>query len=798
MSDQASAAAGARQGGEREAEGTGRLGDLRMVPVAVAAWAASVAGTAGSPPVVAIAAAAGLLLVIMGAVRRLLLPVAAGLVIIAITAAGALHDQRLRSGPVAELAAAEAVVSLEVRTVADPRRGDAVPGGDYLSVRTNTVTVAGRGDHWRVEAPVLLIASGPALTVLERLPVGTALRVDARLRAPDAGDDLAAIARVRGSVVVTAGPDAGLALVERVRAGLRAAVADRTAEQRALVPALVLGDTSGITAELEEDFVRTGLTHLTAVSGANLTLLLAFLLLVARWCGVRGWWLRGVGLFGVIVFVALCRTEPSVLRAAAMGLVALAALGSGSRIKGLRNLAVAVVVLVLIDPYLGRSAGFALSVLASAGIIAWASRWAAVLHRWLPRIVADSVTVPLAAHLATLPVVTALSGTVSVVGIVTNALAGPFVGPATVFGFAAAGLSQMHPWPAVVAGFGAAWSAQPILWVAHWGAAFPGAAWPWPGHPAALALLAAAGLTAAWLMPRLLARRWLAVPAALIMAVGFLRPPVQPGWPPAEAALVACDVGQGDGLVVPVGGDQAVVVDAGPDPRLIDGCLDQLGIRGVPLLILSHFHADHVDGLAGVFDGRAVGELWVGPLPAPAAQEAAVQRLAAERGTRLRTPAVGELVAVGATTWRVIGPVGTPAAALGDDEGESSAENDASLAIIATVARANGTDPPLRILFTGDLEPAGQQAILATGTDLRADVLKVPHHGSARQDRGFLAATGARVAVASAGQDNDYGHPAPRTVALLEALGMTVLATNERGAIAITLRSGEVGAVTAR
>jgi competence protein ComEC len=93
------------------------------------------------------------------------------------------------------------------------------------------------------------------------------------------------------------------------------------------VPALVLGDTSALRPELTEDFVSTGLTHLTAVSGANLTLLLAFLLTVARWVGVRGWWLRLVGLAGVIMFIALCRTEPSVLRAAAMGLVALAALG---------------------------------------------------------------------------------------------------------------------------------------------------------------------------------------------------------------------------------------------------------------------------------------------------------------------------------------------------------------------------------------------------------------------------------------------------------------------------------------
>jgi competence protein ComEC len=768
-----------------------------MVPIAAAAWAAAVAGTAGLPIALVLAGACGLGLVVVGAARQWLLPVAIGLVIITVGVSGALHDHRLRHGPVAELAAAEAIVAVEFRTVTDPHRGDGGPGPAFLTVRATTETVRGRGEHWRVAAPVLVIGSGAAMAALERLPVGTAVRADARLRTPDTGADFAAVARISGPVAITGEPSPGLRLVERVRAGLREAVRERTDEQRALVPALVLGDTSAITPELEADFVRTGLTHLTAVSGANLTLLLAFLLLLARWAGVRGWWLRGVGLLGVIIFVALCRTEPSVLRAAAMGLVALAALGSGPGRRGLRNLAVAVVALVLIDPYLGRSAGFTLSVLASAGIIAWSARWADVLNRWLPRIIAESITVPLAAHLATLPVVTALSGTVSVVGIVANALAGPFVGPATVFGFAAAGLSLLHGIPAMIAGIGAAWSAQPILWIAHWGSQFPGAAWPWPAHPVALVLLALAGLTLAWLMPWLLARRWLVLPAALIMIIGFVRPPVQPGWPPADWALVACDVGQGDGLVVPVGDGQGVVIDAGPDSRLIDGCLDQLGITAIPLLILSHFHADHVDGLAGVLDGRRVGELWVGPMPAPAAQAVEVQRLAADLGIRVRTPMPGEHVVVGKTGWQVIGPVGAmPGWSAEDDEGESSAENDASLAVIATVP-SSGSGPGVRILFTGDLEPTGQQAILRSGVDLSVDVLKVPHHGSSRQDRDFLAATRARVAVASAGRDNDYGHPAPRTVELLRSLGMTVLATSGHGAIAITTNGG-LSAVTQR
>ena len=102
------------------------------------------------------------------------------------------------------------------------------------------------------------------------------------------------------------------------------------------------------------------------------------------------------------------------------------------------------------------------------------------------------------------------------------------------------------------------------------------------------------------------------------------------------------------------------------------------------------------------------------------------------------------------------------------------------------------------MLLTGDVEPPGQRALLASGADLRADVLKVPHHGSARQEPAFFAATHARLAIASAGIDNDYGHPAPRTVQLARDLGMTVLSTHQDGGVAVALRDGRIRATTER
>jgi competence protein ComEC len=274
---------------------------------------------------------------------------------------------------------------------------------------------------------------------------------------------------------------------------------------------------------------------------------------------------------------------------------------------------------------------------------------------------------------------------------------------------------------------------------------------------------------------------------ATAMVVALLGPPSPPGWPPSGWVLVACDVGQGDGLVIRTGSGSAIVVDTGPAPVAIQRCLDQLKVTAVPLLVLTHFHADHVDGLDGVLAGRTVGQMWVSARASPEYEVQQVRRLAQEHGIPVASPSVGVRAQVGEVALEVLGPVVPPPAT----EEESSAENDSSLVMMATTSG-------LKILLTGDVEPDGQAAMLARGVDLHADVLKVPHHGSARQDPAFFAATGARLAIASAGRDNDYGHPAPRTLQLATSYGMTVLRTDQQGSAAVTLRTGRLAAVTAR
>ncbi len=257
---------------------------------------------------------------------------------------------------------------------------------------------------------------------------------------------------------------------------------------------------------------------------------------------------------------------------------------------------------------------------------------------------------------------------------------------------------------------------------------------------------------------------------------------VAPGWPPAGWLFVACDVGQGDGLVLDAGPGAGVVVDTGPDPVLADGCLRRLHISRIPLLVITHLHADHVGGLAGALRGRAVGAIVTGPLDEPTPAWHDLVAAAARRGLAVGQPGVGHTWQIGAVHLQVLGPDIAY-------HGTRSDPNNSSLVLRATVGGRS-------ILLAGDAEIAAQRALLRSGRDLHADVLKVPHHGSAYSEPEFLAAVRAPVGVISVGAGNDYGLPAQVLLATLDHLGMRVLRTDRDGDVAVCVQDGRLVVVT--
>ena len=332
-------------------------------------------------------------------------------------------------------------------------------------------------------------------------------------------------------------------------------------------------------------FRTAGLTHLVAVSGANLAIVTGFVLLLGRAVGLRGRTRIAVAALAMLGFVVLARPQPSVLRAAVMGGVALAALASGRRRRSLAALSATVVVLVLVDPWLARSFGFVLSVLATGALVTLAPGW---VRRWraagLPSVAAHALAVPLAAQLVCGPVVVLLSEQVSLVAVPANILVAPAVAPATVLGVLATLASAVHPAVAVAL----AWLAGAFVWwivrVATWSAALPSAAVGWPGSAGGAVVLAVATVAGVLLAPRLARHRLVAASVAVAVAALVVVPARSPGWPPPDWVLAVCDVGQGDALALSAGPGTAVVVDAGPDAVAVDRCLRRLGVDRVPLV----------------------------------------------------------------------------------------------------------------------------------------------------------------------------------------------------------------------
>ncbi|RNM13844.1 ComEC/Rec2 family competence protein [Nocardioides pocheonensis] len=743
--------------------------DLRTPALGLVAWAAALLVLGLPHWLCGGLLGLGLLAVLARRQRRLPVRTQVGWLVAgaAVAASALLHVESVGVTPVRDLAADRAAVQGTLVVRSDPVLGRGRTR--FVHFRAVLEDLTARGRRVRLRTPVVVIAD-PRWADLR---LGTRLRVSGRLDR-STGPELAAVLIARGPPTVVASPGPLLAAVDHVRAGIRRAVAPQPPGPRALVPALVDGDDGGLADDLAADFRTAGLTHLLAVSGTNLTLIVGFLLVMARWCGVRAYGLVAVGVIGVVGFVLLARTEPSVLRAAVMGSVALLGLGPRGRERGARALGVAVLVLLLVDPWLARSAGFALSVCATAGILVLAPPWRDALGHWLPRWAAEAVAVPLAAQLACTPLVAAISGQVSLVAVGANLAVAWAVGPATVLGLVGGVLAVAWAPLGQVVAAPAGWSAAWIIAVARTSAALPVAAIGWTADWASVALLTLLCGAAALVLADVLARRGLVVGFCGVLVVATLVPLPTPGWPPRGWVLVACDIGQGDGLVLNLGGHSAVVVDTGPDPHLMDLCLDRLGVRVVPIVVITHFHADHVDGLAGVLSGRRVGQIETSPVADPAGGSRLVESIARRAGVPVRAVTYGETTTIGPLRWQVLGPVRT------EYPDSDSPPNDASVVMLVDVRG-------VRLLLMGDEERPSQADLRRTTTGLRADVLKVAHHGSSKQDADLVEGLGARLAVISVGVDNDYGHPAPSTLQLLRDARMQVRRTDLDGDVAVVV-----------
>jgi competence protein ComEC len=759
--------------------------DLRLALPAVAAWVVAWQGRLVPPgwscglALVAVAVAALLLLRSASGATALLAATLACAAAAGLSTSARVHART--TGPLAEAARAQSAVAVEGVLMDDPRA--VPPKGDVLAFRPLVVArlrverLSVAGHVYRVRQPVLVLSSDESWLGL--LP-SQRVRAEGRVKDPGRGSDVAAVLSARGAPAVRSGPSHVQRAAGRLRQGLREATSGLPADERGLLPGLVDGDTSRLDPALREDFRATGLTHLVAVSGTNVAVVLSAALLLCGWLRIGLRWRPPVAALALLAFVVLARPSPSVLRAAAMGSIALVALATSSRRQALPALCAAVLALVLLSPDLAAQPGFALSTLATAGILVIAPAWRDRLARRLPAWLAEAVAVPAAAQLACTPVLVALSGQLGLLSVPANLLAVPTVAPATVLGVLAALVAPFCLPLAKLVAWGAWLPTHWLVVVAHTGARQPGAglsvASGWTGVVIVLALVAAG---AAVLRSRQLRRAASAMVVGLLVATLALVV-VRPGWPPRGWVVASCDVGQGDSFAVRLGPSEALVIDTGPDPDRIDRCLRRLGVSRVPLLVLTHLHADHVEGVPGLLRGRKVGAVEIGPLDEPAVERERLMSWLARRKVPVLRAQIGETRTAEGVRWEVLDATAR--------HGTDSDPNNSSI-VLRVVTHG------VRVLFAGDLETDAQAALRERGVDLTADVLKVPHHGSRKQDPAFLDAVHAKVALTPVGAGNPYGHPSADTLQRLEDDGARTYRSDLDGDVAVVSRGGRLTTV---
>lgn len=537
-----------------------------------------------------------------------------------------------------------------------------------------------------------------------------------------------------------------------------------------LVAGLALGMDGGLTPEFVNSMKITGLTHLTAVSGANCAIVIGMVWVLLRRFPIHKSIRTGLALLSLAGYVMLVGPQPSVLRAAFMMSVVFVALELGRRVWLPRALVLGSAILLVLDPWLVVDYGFWLSVLATYGLVTLTPAVSEYLEKFLPKPLALLLAATTAAQLWCIPILANLQGGFTTYSVLANLLVEPLVAVITVLGLLAGMFGLVLPVlfePTLVL---ATWFASWIVFVAKSFSSLPANLLPLPsGIVGSFVLITLVGLFSfgvvkhrnflASLLCVCLISGWVVSGAS--KAVGSL------SWPPSNWVVSSCDVGQGDATVIRSGSEVALV-DTGKNPELIDACLDRLQVHRIKLLVLTHFDADHVAGLAGALRGRSVDTSLISAFPDDRPLASIDRKLLKRVSSEVVNAGLGLSGNLGDFRWQVVSSLGDGAAT----------SNEGSLGVLfesSTIA----------IFTLADLNEEAQCRIRVHRPSVPV-IVKVSHHGSADQCPGLYEALRPELSLISVGEGNSYGHPTERTLDLLRNVGTNVFRTDESGSISVS------------
>jgi competence protein ComEC len=568
--------------------------------------------------------------------------------------------------------------------------------------------------------------------------------------------------------------------------------------QAALLKGILLGDDSGMTSDMADAFRRTGLTHIIAISGFNITILIGVLLrmsetFLSRWAAVV-LAMTGVGLYTILV-----GADASVVRAAIMGSIYLFTTRQlGQRTYPYASLFLAGILMTLVEPLALWDIGFQLSFAATMGLMLYA----APLGNWLQRrlmkalpertvrrvmkVLMDSIIVTFAAQILTLPLTIYYFEQFSLVSLLSNFLVLPaqpgvmiWGGLATIMGIIIPAVGQLL---AYVAWLFLAYT----TWMVDLFAGIPGAFVSVRVSGIGVILIYASVAAVTWLAMHGQERRsaiwerlrpklslWVVLSSSMLISILVI------AWamtqPDGRLHVVFFDVGQGDAIFIQTPSGRQLLVDGGLYPTVLNEHLGRrmpFWDRTLDIVVATHPDADHVSGLPDVLERYRVvqlitdgEELGVSPVydeVLTAAENAGVEIHGAVSGE--------EIVIDDGVRIEILHP--GPARI-----GGSQNDNSVSLRLVYG---------DFSLLLTGDAEEPAERAMTTAGRLLSAVVFKAGHHGSRSSSNDFfLEAVLPKIVIISAGKDNQYGHPHPEVLRRATAVDATILRTDELGTIEV-------------
>jgi len=552
-------------------------------------------------------------------------------------------------------------------------------------------------------------------------------------------------------------------------------------DARAVLGAMLLGDRLLLDDDVNVLLRDAGLVHILSISGLHTALSVMLLLALFRRTGMGSRGMLFAGCASLVLFSAFVGHGASVWRACASIGAGLAARALYRDVEPMTALALAAGTLVAAVPSLAWNAGFLLSVVATAGLLAACP--APVPGHRRPSALARSMAASAGAYLATVPLLAGIFGRLAPVALMANLAAAPLCAACLATGAAATAASAL-PVAGPLTALAAASSVAGLLQVSHWAASVPGGHLRVPPPPAFLVVVYVASILGLWLAGHRLSarvRRAIGLIAAIALIAFHLGPPPAGAAP---AGVTILDVGQGLAAVLRGADGRFVLVDAGPTAggrfdagdRIVVPALVAAGCRRVEVLALSHDHDDHAGGARAVLRDLDVGELWIA---SGAARDPLTRRVIAQ--------AVASGVAVRALKrGDASDRAGFSLLALHPGPGDRRRPvNDRCLVLRARVPGGPS------LLLPGDLEAPGEEALLAAGLDPAADAMVAPHHGADGSSTArFLAQVAPRVVLVSAGERNRFGHPGARALERFAAVDARVLRTDRDGTLALTAGQG--------